>query len=143
MPDRKTISRSNANQAYRYLLTVMDTPGRRARFAFFKDVAKARVELERLLPEELRHEPYLRDGQPRFDPAALEAWCNRWMSEEDRTRMWRALRQQAYKQRHRVKRLALPQNIYLRLSIYAEDEGLTLAAALDQLLSLAANGTAH
>jgi hypothetical protein len=146
MPEKKTIDESNAHQVYRYLLTVIDTPSRRWRFAFSGDIEQARAELEPLMPEALRDALYLRSSKPSamlrrvVEPVGLEAWCERWLSEEDRTRMWRALRQSAYKQRHRVKRLALPQNLYLRLSIYAEDEGLTLAAALDQLLSLAANG---
>jgi macrodomain Ter protein organizer (MatP/YcbG family) len=140
MPDRKTIDPSNANQAYRYLLTVMESPGRRRQFSFARQAEEARTELEQLLPEQLRDEHLLR-GKLRFDPTRLESWCLRWLSEEDRTRMWRALRQQDYKQRHRIKRLALPHRLYVRLSIYAEDEGLTLAAAVDQLLTLAANDT--
>lgn len=149
MPDKKNIDESNAHQIYRYLLTVMESPSRRWRFAFSGEIEQARAELEPLIPEAFRNDLYLRQAKPSamlqrlVEPAELEAWCDRWLSEEDRTRMWRALRQRAYKQRHRVKRLALPQNLYLRLSIYAEDEGLTLAAALDQLLSLAANGTAR
>lgn len=139
MPDRKTIDPSNANQAYRYLLTATVSPARRRRFSFARHAEEARAELERLLSEELRDEHLLR-GKPRFDVAQLESWCVRWLNEEDRTRMWRALRQQDYKQRHRIKRLALPQGLYIRLSIYAEDEGLTLAAAISQLLSLAGNG---
>lgn len=141
MPDRKTIDPSNANQAYRYLLTVMQSPSRRRKLSFSREAEEARADLEHLLPEGLRDDPYLLQGKPRFDPEALEAWCDRWLSEEDRTRMWRALRQQNYKQRHRIMRVTLPQSLYLRLSIYAEDEGLALADAVDQLLSLAANGT--
>lgn len=146
MPDKKTIDESNAHQVYRYLLTVIDTPNRRWRFAFSGEIAQARAELEPLIPEAFRDDLFLSQAKPSpmlrrlVEPAELEAWCDRWLSEEDRTRMWRALRQRAYKQRHRVKRLALPQNLYLRLSIYAEDEGLTLAAAIERLLSLAANG---
>ena len=75
----------------------------------------------------------------RIDPAPVAAWCERWLKGEDYTRMWRALRQQQYKQRHQVKHLALPANLYLRLSIYAEDEGLTLTDAVERLLSLAGN----
>lgn len=147
MPEKKTIDESNAHEVYRYLLTVIDTPSRRWRFAFSGDIEQARAELEPLIPEAFRDDLFLSRAKPPamlrrvVEPAEIEAWCDRWLSEEDRTRMWRALRQQAYKRRHSVKRLALPQSLYLRLSIYAKDEGLSLAAALDQLLSLAANST--
>ena len=130
----KTIDETNVQAVYRYLVTALRDPRRHYRFGFGHQREQALQELEALVPEELLSEVLAGNAMIRINAETLAAWCARWLSQQDLTRMWRALRQQQYKARHRVKRLALPANLYLRLSIYAEDRKLTLAQAVDGLL---------
>ena len=130
----KTIDEENASAVYRYLVTGLRDPRRQYRFGFEGQRKKVLGELEALVPEELLNEVLAGNAMIRIDAGPLAAWCERWLSQKDLTRMWRALRQQDYKARHGVKRLALPQGLYFHLSIYAEDRKLTLAQAVDRLL---------
>ena len=52
-------------------------------------------------------------------------------------RIWTALRKECHAMRHDTKAVDLPGELYDRLSGYAEREGLTLCAAVRQLLNAA------
>ncbi len=66
---------------------------------------------------------------------ALNAWCRKWITPEAMAKMWTALRQRQYQNRHKPLAVTLERQVHARLREYAEKEELTFSQAVDELLN--------
>lgn len=130
---KRTITKDTAAHAYRYLLTNLEHPKRSLKFGIpFEDRDKAISALREL---SIDAGEFLK-GFSVYTPKSkeLQAWCDKWLAADDMRRLWNALRQQAHKERYKLKRIPLRYDTWLNLSMYAERKGLTLGDAIDALL---------
>jgi hypothetical protein len=69
--------------------------------------------------------------------ARAERWLNTYLSPEGRQALKRTLAQRRYAAKRKLKTIQLSKATHARLAAYAETGGLTLDAAIDQLLAKA------